>query len=118
MSNATLDAVLAYAPRLPSWAYHGNARRYFDFLVYGSPKADRGTEREFHHYGAPLNALVTLEAWRIAPVAPRALYLLEVGVGGMSSFLTNINATDGTQHTQVQEIMSEYVAKTLIFRNK
>jgi hypothetical protein len=43
-SNATLAAVLAYAPRLPSWAYHGNARRYFDFLVYGSPQADTGTE--------------------------------------------------------------------------
>lgn len=23
-SNATLDAVLAYSPRLPSWAYQGN----------------------------------------------------------------------------------------------
>jgi hypothetical protein len=98
-SNATLDAVLAYAPRLPSWAYHGNARRYFDFLVYGSPDANTGTEREFHHYGAPLNALVTLEAWRVAPAAPNALYLLEVGVGGMSSFLTNLNATDGTRRT-------------------
>ena len=94
-SNATVDAVLAYTPRLPSWAYHGNSRRYFDFLVYGSPDADTGTEREFHHYGAPLNALVTLEAWRVAPVAPNSLYLLEVGVGGMSSFLTNVNATDG-----------------------
>ena len=66
-----------------------------DFFVYGSPDADTGTEREFHHYGAPLNALVTLEAWRIAPVAPNSLYLLEVGVGGMGSFLTNVNATDG-----------------------
>lgn len=94
-SNSTLDAVLAYAPRLPSWAYHGNARRYFDFAVYGSPRANTGTERELHHYGAPLNALVTLEAWRVAPAAPEALYLLEVGVGGMASFLTNINASDG-----------------------
>ena len=56
----TLNAVLAYTPRIPSWAYHGNARRYFDFLVYGGETGllPFGTEREFHHYGAPLNALV------------------------------------------------------------
>ncbi len=34
-SDATLSAVLAYMPRLANWGYHGNARRYFDFLVYG-----------------------------------------------------------------------------------
>ena len=93
-SNATLDAVLAYTPHagIGSWAYHGNARRYFDFLVYGSPAMNRGTEREFHHYGAPLNALVVLDSFRSAP---DDMYLLEVGVGAMANTLTNINATDG-----------------------
>lgn len=50
----------------PNWAYQGNARRYFDFAVYGG-LAPTGTEREFHHYGSPLNALVTLGAFRVNP---------------------------------------------------
>lgn len=90
-SNATLDAVLAYSPRVPSWAYQGNARRYFDFIVYGG-SAPTGTEREFHHYGAPLNSLVTLEAYR---GEPDDLHLLEVGLGGVMGTLTLINQTDG-----------------------
>ena len=50
------------------------------------------TERELHHYGAPLNALVVLDAYRCQP---DSLHLLEIGVGGLTGTLTNINATDG-----------------------
>ena len=46
----TLGAVLSYTPKLPSWGYNGNSRRYFDFAVYGG-EAPTGTERELHHYG-------------------------------------------------------------------
>jgi len=62
MADLALNAVLAYSPRIPSWGYHGNARRYFDFLVYGGE--NYGTERLLFHYGAPLNAITILEAYR------------------------------------------------------
>lgn len=62
-SNLTLNAVLSYSPKIPSWGYLGNARRYFDFIVYGGT-APTGTERCLHHYGAPLNAVVALDAFR------------------------------------------------------
>ena len=79
-SNATLKAVLAYMPNIGgSWAYLGNARRYFDFIVYGG-LATLGTERELHHYGAPLNAIPVLEAFRTRVIVrwrfERALLLL------------------------------------------
>lgn len=35
LAATVLDAVLAYVPNCPHWAYHGSARRYFDFAVNG-----------------------------------------------------------------------------------
>jgi hypothetical protein len=89
-SNATLAAVLSYMPAVPSWGYNGNARRYFDFAVYGGENF--GTEREFMHYGAPLNAIVALDAFR---TDPSDLHLLRIGIGGIAGSLTNINSTNG-----------------------
>jgi hypothetical protein len=31
--DETLNAVLAYMPLVPNWAYNGAARRYFDQLI-------------------------------------------------------------------------------------
>lgn len=90
MANLTLNAVLAYTPKMAHWGYQGNARRYFDFIVYGGE--NDGTERLLHHYGAPLNALVVLDAYR---ANPDDLYLLEVGLGGVMGSLTNINHSTG-----------------------
>lgn len=46
-------------------------------------------ERQIHHYGSGLNALVLLSAFRSDP---SDTYLLQVGYGGTSGPLSNINA--------------------------
>lgn len=80
----TLNAILAYMPTIPHWAYNGNARRYWDFLYGG--KLSR-YERMIHHYGSGLNAIPVLTQYR---QAPDDLYLLRVGYGGLLGTLSNI----------------------------
>lgn len=79
--------MLAYTPKIANWGYHGNARRYFDFAVYGG--FSQGTERCLHHYGAPLNSIPVLDAYR---AAPDDLHLLSVGVGAVTGTLSAIAA--------------------------
>jgi len=90
MAQLTLSAVLAYTPRMPHWAYQGNARRFFDFLVYGGQ--NYGTERLLHHYGAPLNAITIFDAYRADPDQTR---LLEIGIGAITGSVTNIAEGSG-----------------------
>lgn len=90
MQQLTLNAVLAYNSKIPHFAYNGNARRYFDFLVYGGENF--GTERAIHHYGAPLNAIPLLEAFR---ANPDDIFLLHIGLGGVIGSLVNIAAGTG-----------------------
>lgn len=80
----TLNAILAYMPTVPHWAYNGNARRYWDFLYGG--KLSR-YERMIHHYGSGLNAIPVLSQYR---QTPDDLYLLRVGYGGVLGTLSNI----------------------------
>ncbi len=80
----TLNAILAYMPTIPHWAYNGNARRYWDFLYGG--KLSR-YERMIHHYGSGLNAIPVLSQFR---QTPDNLYLLRVGYGGVLGTLSNI----------------------------
>ncbi|TDH28693.1 hypothetical protein EXU57_01035 [Segetibacter sp. 3557_3] len=80
----TLDAILAYMPTIPHWAYNGNARRYWDFLYAGGL---RRVERMIHHYGSPLNAIPVLTEYRRKP---DNFYLLRVGYGGVLGALSNI----------------------------
>jgi hypothetical protein len=80
----TLNAILAYMPTVPHWAYNGNARRYWDFLYGG--KLSR-YERMIHHYGSGLNAIPVLNQYR---QTPDDLYLLRVGYGGVLGTLSNI----------------------------
>ncbi len=80
----TLNAILAYMPTVPHWAYNGNARRYWDFLYGG--KLSR-YERMIHHYGSGLNAIPVLSQFR---QTPDHLYLLRVGYGGVLGTLSNI----------------------------
>jgi len=80
----TLNAVLAYMPTIPHWAYNGNARRYWDFLYGG--KLSR-IERQIHHYGSGLNAIPVLKAYQNSP---DDLYLLRVGYGGLMGAIANI----------------------------
>lgn len=82
-ANITLNAILAYMPTMPHWAYNGNARRYWDFLYGG--KLSR-VERQIHHYGSGLNAIPVLKAYRNNP----DLYLLRVGYGGTLGAISNI----------------------------
>ncbi|GET25595.1 DUF5695 domain-containing protein [Prolixibacter sp. NT017] len=80
----TIDAILAYMPTIPHWAYNGNARRYWDFLYAG--KLQR-IERMIHHYGSELNAIPVLHEYR---KEPDNLYLLRVGYGGLMGGISNI----------------------------
>jgi len=80
----TLKAILGYMPTIPSWAYNGNARRYWDFLYGG--KTQR-IERMIHHYGSELNAIPVLTEYRNHP---DDLYLLCVGYGGVLGGISNM----------------------------
>ncbi len=80
----TLNAILAYMPTVPHWAYNGNARRFWDFLFAG--KLSR-FERMIHHYGSALNSIPVLHNYR---ENPSDLYLLRVGYGGVLGAISNI----------------------------
>ncbi|WP_242693435.1 DUF5695 domain-containing protein [Sabulibacter ruber] len=83
-ADVTLNAILAYMPTVPHWAYNGNARRYWDFLYAGGlPRV----ERMIHHYGSGLNAIPVLAAYRRQP---DNFYLLRVGYGGVLGTLSTI----------------------------
>lgn len=83
-ANVTLNAILAYMPVVPHWAYNGNARRYWDFLYGG--KLSR-IERMIHHYGSALNAIPVLMDYR---QNPDDFYLLLTGYGGLLGGIANI----------------------------
>lgn len=83
-ADVTLNAVLAYMPTVPYWGYNGSARRYWDF-VYGGKLAR--IERQLHHYGSGLNAILVLAAYRDNP---DDFYLLRVGHAGSMGPLANI----------------------------
>ncbi len=82
-AEVTLNAILAYMPTLPHWAYNGSARRYWDFLYAG--KLSR-VERQLHHYGSALNAIPVLKEYRENP----DFHLLKVGYGGLLGGISNI----------------------------
>jgi hypothetical protein len=83
-AKITLDAILAYMPTMPHWAYNGNARRYWDFNYGG--KLSR-IERQIHHYGSALNAIPVLEHFK---KTPDDFHLLKVGYGGLLGGISNI----------------------------
>lgn len=80
----TLNAILAYMPTVPHWAYNGNARRFWDFHFAGKTK---GFERMIHHYGSAMNAIPVLYQYR---EQPSDFYLLRVGYGGLLGAISNI----------------------------
>jgi hypothetical protein len=80
----TLNAILAYMPTVPHWAYNGNARRIWDFIYAG--KLQR-FERMIHHYGSALNAIPILYQYH---ENPSDIYLLRVGYGGLLGAISNI----------------------------
>jgi Family of unknown function (DUF5695) len=81
-----LDSILGYMPAVPSWAYNGNARRYWDFYYGAAPPGQQ--ERQIHHYGSGINAVPVLSAFR---AHPDDLYLLSVGYGGAMGALASID---------------------------
>lgn len=81
----TREVILGYDPTIPSWAYNGNARRYWDFL-YGGEVAR--IERQVHHYGSTLNAVPLFDSFRRDP---SDLHLLRVAYGGLLGGITNID---------------------------
>jgi hypothetical protein len=81
-----LDSILGYMPAIPSWAYNGNARRYWDFYYGAAPPGQQ--ERQIHHYGSGINAVPVLSAFRSHP---DDLYLLYVGYGGAMGALAAID---------------------------
>ncbi len=85
-AQVCLDSILGYMPTVPSWAYDGNARRYWDFY-YGAAPGGR-QERQVHHYGSGINAVPMLSAFRSHP---DDFYLLEVGYAGEMGALAAID---------------------------
>ena len=85
-AQVTLNAILGYMPAIPHWAYNGNARRYFDSMVYGKWRI---IARESHHYGSSLNAIPVLHAYRNSP---DDIHLLQVGYAGAMGVLANISS--------------------------
>jgi hypothetical protein len=84
-AQVTLDAIVAYMPAVPHWAYNGSARRYWDFLYAGKV---RRVERQLHHYGSGLNAIPVLAHYR---ENPNDLHLVRIGFAGAMGVLTNID---------------------------
>ncbi|KAI8191150.1 hypothetical protein K4K51_012955 [Colletotrichum sp. SAR 10_75] len=84
LATRVKNSVMGYVTTVPHWGYNGNARRYWDFVVAGKSQV---VERQIHHYGSGLNALVMLSAFRDDPTNS---YLLRVGYGGTSGALSNI----------------------------
>ncbi|WNH09854.1 DUF5695 domain-containing protein [Thalassobellus suaedae] len=105
-ANITLNAILAYMPTMPHWAYNGNARRYWDFLYGG--KLSR-VERQIHHYGSSLNAIPVLKQYRKTD----DFYLLKVGYGGLLGGISNITQ-DGfgsaAFHSYPTELRIDYLS--------
>ncbi|KAF8594482.1 hypothetical protein BDV93DRAFT_458910 [Ceratobasidium sp. AG-I] len=84
-ANNTLNSILGYMPTVPHWGWNGNARRYWD-MIYGA-KLQR-IERQLHHYGSGLNALPLIAEFMAHPMD---YHLLQVGFGGLSGPLSNID---------------------------
>ena len=85
-ARVTLDAIAAYLPTVPNWAYNGAGRRYFDEAVNQTRWPD--IVRLTNHYGSSLNAIPVLEAFRRNP---SDLHLLRTGYAGMQQLIANID---------------------------
>jgi len=85
-AQGSLDAIMAYTPTVPNWAYNGAARRYWDNATYGKFNE---IFRQSGHYGSSLNAIPLLDAYRDNP---SDFYLLRTGYGATMNILPNINA--------------------------
>lgn len=84
-ARVTLEAIVAYMPAVPHWAYNGSARRYWDFVYAGKV---RRIERQLHHYGSGLNAIPVLTQYRDQP---DDFHLLRIGYGGVLGAIANID---------------------------
>lgn len=85
-AKVSLEAIVAYTPDVPNWAYAGSARRYFDCACYGKITK---VVREAHHYGGSLNAIPLLDGYRNAP---EDFHLLRTGYAGATGTLTGVDA--------------------------
>lgn len=93
-TNLTFNAVKAYTPDVPHWAYHGSSRRYWDFEVNGKFWAGP-TERALQHYGSGINSVVLLEGFRLFP---NDTYAVQAGFAGSWGSLTAIDVETGAPH--------------------
>eukprot|EP01062_Namystynia_karyoxenos_P073105 TRINITY_DN69953_c0_g1_i1.p1 TRINITY_DN69953_c0_g1~~TRINITY_DN69953_c0_g1_i1.p1 ORF type:complete len:1162 (+),score=302.99 TRINITY_DN69953_c0_g1_i1:74-3559(+) len=89
LNSRVVDAILAYQPSVPNWAWHGSAEGWGDFSNNAKWMVTGGWEREGQHYRAGLNSIPLGERYRRYP---DDLYLLEVAMGAMTGVLTNIDA--------------------------
>jgi hypothetical protein len=88
LSARTTDAILAFMPSQPVYALHGAAYGMGD--VTNNAKWMTGWEREGGHYRAGLNSVPLVERFR---AHPDDLYLLHVGLGGVTNVLPNVDET-------------------------
>lgn len=93
-ANLTAAAVHAYTPNVPHWAYHGSARRYFDFGVNGRIVIGP-TERALHHYGAGINSVVLLNEFLRFP---NTSYAIRTGFAASWAPILAMDVESGAPH--------------------
>ncbi|KAK3274995.1 hypothetical protein CYMTET_16855, partial [Cymbomonas tetramitiformis] len=89
LNARAVDAILAFMPSVPNWAYNGAAGGWGDFSNNAKWMVTGGWEREGGHYRAGLNSIPLIERYR---AYPDDFYLLEVGMAGITNTLPNIDA--------------------------
>ncbi|CAL8460615.1 g144 [Coccomyxa elongata] len=89
VAATALDAILAFMPNVPNWAYNGAALGIGDFSNNAKLTPYGGWERVLQHYRAGLNAIPLLEEYRAAPEGN--VHLLLTGLGAVAGQLPNID---------------------------
>ncbi|EIE25381.1 hypothetical protein COCSUDRAFT_61600 [Coccomyxa subellipsoidea C-169] len=89
VAATALDAILAFMPNVPNWAYNGAALGIGDFSNNAKITPCGGWERVLQHYRAGLNAIPLLEEYRASPHGN--VHLLLTGLGAVAGQLTNLD---------------------------
>jgi hypothetical protein len=87
---STVEAILAYDGLFPHWALSGSARRWWDFWINGKEN-NKGNERVYHHYAAPLNAVpLMMQAQKTSFTSPEHFFLIRLATAGLMGSVANI----------------------------
>eukprot|EP00659_Diplonema_papillatum_P017105 gene17105-26244_t len=91
LNTRVINAILAYTPNVPNWAWHGSSAGWGDFSNNGKWMVMGGWEREGQHYRSGLNSIPLIERYRRQP---DDAFLLQTAMGSLAGVMANID-TDG-----------------------